>query len=74
MFLSGTVVPIASMPELMHALSLASPIRHYMEIALGIVLKGVGIERLWPQFVGLAVIGAALALAARQRLKRHLYA
>ncbi len=74
MFLSGTTVPIESMPEPMQVLSLASPIRHYMQIALGIVLKGVGIETLWPQFLGLAAIGAALALAARQRLKKHLYA
>lgn len=74
MFLSGTIVPLESMPEPMQALSAASPIRHYMEIALGVVLKGVGIEALWPQFAGLAAIGAALALAAFQRLKRHLYA
>lgn len=74
MFLSGTIVPIDTMPAALQALSLASPIRHYMEIALGIVLKGVGIATLWPQFAGLGAIGIALALAAFTRLRAHLYA
>ncbi len=74
MFLSGTIVPIDTMPAALQALSLASPIRHYMEIALGIVLKGVGLQTLWPQFAGLGAIGIALALAAFTRLRAHLYA
>jgi hypothetical protein len=45
-----------------------------MEIALGIVLKGVGFGVLWRHFAALAGIGAALMLLALPRLRRHLYA
>lgn len=31
------------------ALSLLSPLRYYLEIGLGVFLKGVGMKVLWPQ-------------------------
>jgi hypothetical protein len=33
---------------------------YYTDIILGIFLKGVGLSELWPQTVGLVVIGAVL--------------
>jgi len=57
MFLSGTLVPVESMPEILQTLSLASPLRHYMDVILGIFLKGAGITELWPQALALLVIG-----------------
>lgn len=60
MFLSGTLVPVESMPEPLQVLSLASPLRHYMTIILGIFLKGAGMSVLWPEALALAVIGALL--------------
>ena len=74
MFLSGTVVPIDTMAQPLQVLSLASPVRHYMEIALGVILKGVGLEGLWRQFAALAAIGGVLMLVGLSRLRRHLYA
>ena len=74
MFLSGTIVPLESMPVLMRWLSFVSPLRYHMEIALGIFLKGVGWSVLWPQFVGLIAIGALLLGWSLLRLRRHLYA
>jgi len=73
MFLSGTIVPIESMPAFLQMLSYLSPIRYYMEIALGILLKGVGLDVLWPEFFGLAVIGTALSAWSLMRLRTHLY-
>lgn len=58
MFLSGTLAPIASMPGFLQTLSLGSPLRYYMDVVLGIFLKGVGTEVLWPQALALAGIGA----------------
>jgi ABC-2 type transport system permease protein len=74
MFLSGTVVPVESMPQALQIISLASPLRYYMEIALGIFLKGVGWSVLWPQFLALLAIGTALTVWGLLRLKRRLYA
>lgn len=74
MFLSGTVVPVESMPRALQYLSLASPVRYYMEIALGIFLKGVGWSVLWPQFLALLAIGSGLAAWSLLRLRTRLYA
>jgi len=60
MFLSGTVVPVESMPEFLQWLSLASPLRYYMDVILGVFLKGAGLRELWPQALALFAIGAGL--------------
>ena len=48
--------------------------RYYMEVALGILLKGVGLNILWPQFVALAATAGVLGAWSIARLKRCLYA
>lgn len=60
MFLSGTVVSIKAMPAILQQLSLLSPLRYYVEIILGIFLKGIGLAELWPQTLSLLAIGAVL--------------
>jgi ABC-2 type transport system permease protein len=74
MFLSGTIVPLESTPFAMRALSYLSPVRYYMEVALGILLKGVGLKVLWPQFGALSATAALLGAWSTSRLKRYLYA
>lgn len=64
MFLSGTLAPVESMPEALQTLSLASPLRHYMDVILGVFLKGAGLAELWPQTLALAAIGAPLFAVA----------
>jgi drug efflux transport system permease protein len=73
MFLSGTIVPVESMPAAMQYLSLASPIRYYMEIALGTLLKGIGWGILWPKLVVLAVMSAVLLAWSLRRLRTRFY-
>ena len=74
MFLSGTIVPLESTPLAMRALSYLSPVRYYMEVALGVLMKGVGFDLLWPQLAALAATSAVLGAWSVARLKRHLYA
>lgn len=74
MFLSGTTVPVESIPAPMQWISWLSPVRHYMEIGLGVLMKGVGLEVLWPQFAVLALGTTILGGWSMTRLKRHLYA
>lgn len=71
MFLSGTLAPVASMPDFLQWLSLASPLRYYMDVILGVFLKGVGIAVLWPQAMALLVIGLALYAAAALVFRRN---
>lgn len=72
MFLSGTMVPISSMPPVLQWISFISPLRHYMEIVLGIFLKGVGMEVLWGHTLALATIGVAIFWISVRRLNKGL--
>lgn len=71
-FLSGSVVPIDSMPLPLQFLSLISPLRYLTQIGLGILLKGVGLEVLWPQALALALLGVALFSVSLVRFRRTL--
>lgn len=73
MFLSGTLVPIESMPEALQYLSYLSPVRYYMEITLGIFLKANGIKILWPKLVSLFAIGVLLFSFSLYRLGKKMY-
>ncbi|MGK7345444.1 MAG: ABC transporter permease [Candidatus Nitrospinota bacterium M3_3B_026] len=64
MFLSGTLAPIESMPEVLQDASLISPLRHYMDVILGVFLKGAGLAELWPQTIALLAIGTLLFAGA----------
>jgi ABC-2 type transport system permease protein len=70
-YLSGTFVPIESMPRILQNLSLVSPLRYYMDVILGVFLKGAGMTELWPQALALLGIGTILygasAMAFRAR-------
>jgi ABC-2 type transport system permease protein len=58
--LSGAIAPIETMPKFFQYLSLLNPLRHYIAIIRGILLKGVGLEALWGH--ALALVGFAIVL------------
>jgi ABC-2 type transport system permease protein len=58
--LSGTWTPMESMPAWLRALMYLSPLRHFIEIAYGILLRGAGFGLLWPSVLPMAAIGVAL--------------
>jgi ABC-2 type transport system permease protein len=71
-FLSGFFFPLEAMPEWLQAISLAFPLRYFLIIVRGIVLKGVGIEALWPEVLALAVFALIVTLAASRRFRKRL--
>ncbi|MBW7950060.1 MAG: ABC transporter permease [Pseudorhodoplanes sp.] len=71
MFLSGTIVPVESMPAALQTVSLASPLRHYLDVILGLFLKGSGPRELWPQAVALLIIGMPLFVVAALIFRRR---
>jgi ABC-2 type transport system permease protein len=72
MLLSGYLFPIASMPPAAQVLSLANPLRHFLVIVRGVFLKGIGLEVLWPQMLGLLGLGIALLTLSAARVKTRL--
>jgi ABC-2 type transport system permease protein len=70
LMLSGGMTPRESMPEWVQQVMLAAPTTHFVMLAQGILFRGGGIEVVWPQFLALAVIGAALFGVALVRFRK----
>ncbi len=60
--LSGATTPVEAMPAWMQPITWFNPIRHFTIIARATLMKGSGIDVLWPNF--LALIGFALVLVS----------
>lgn len=69
--LSGTWTPMESMPAWLRALMYLSPLRHFIEIAYGILLRGAGFGILWTSALPMAAIGAALFALGLARFRRQ---
>jgi ABC-2 type transport system permease protein len=59
-YLSGFIFPIENMPAAIQPLTYAIPVRYYLVIVRGILLKGVGLDVLWPQAAALLGLGVAI--------------
>lgn len=65
--LSGVLTPLRAMPGWLAWLTWLNPVRFYVEVLRGVLLKGAGLTDLWLQFLLLAVFGAGvLAIASRR--------
>lgn len=69
MLLSGFLFPVGSMPELFQWLTLANPMRHYLEIVRAVFLKGAGFEALEQQYAALLLLGTVIFGAAVLRFR-----
>jgi ABC-2 type transport system permease protein len=70
--LSGFLYPVDTMPEVFQKLTLANPLRHFLEIVRAIFLKGSGVGDLWVQFTVLAGMAAVGLTVAASRFKASL--
>lgn len=65
--LCGATTPISSMPTFVQWLTYLDPLRYFIEVCRGVLLKGVGIETLWPQVLILLSFATVLmSLSIRQ--------
>ncbi|HEY5427390.1 MAG TPA: ABC transporter permease, partial [Candidatus Tumulicola sp.] len=53
--LSGAFTPIQAMPKWLQPLTLLNPIAYFATIVRGALIKGSGIDVLWPDFLGLGL-------------------
>ncbi len=70
--LSGFATPIENMPEIFQYITYANPLRYFLVIVRGIFLKGVGMDVLWPQILGLLVLGVTILVLSSLRFKKRL--
>ncbi len=69
---SGFGFPISTMPQWLQLTTFLSPLRYFLIVLRGVYLKGVGFDLLWPQFVGMAVIGITLLTVSVFRFRKVL--
>ena len=67
--LSGFMFPRQAMPALAQWIGAALPLTYFLQILRGVLLKGVGIEQLWPQ--ALVLVGFAVALIVLSVARFH---
>ena len=60
-----------ALPDWVNILMLLSPLRHFIEIAYGILLKGAGLDVLWSQTLAMAALGGALFGFGTWRFRRQ---
>jgi ABC-2 type transport system permease protein len=71
-YLSGLLFPIEGMPEPAQYLARLLPITYFLRIVRGIVLKGVGLQHLWPEVWPLVLFGAVIFTLSVLRFRKSL--
>jgi ABC-2 type transport system permease protein len=69
-YLSGFIFPIENMPAAIQPVTYLVPVRYYLVIVRGILLKGVGLDVLWPDAAALLAIGTGLLVLATLRSRK----
>jgi ABC-2 type transport system permease protein len=70
--LSGFIFPRDAMPLIIKGISYLIPLSYFLEIVRGIMLKGVGMQYLWPNVAALLVFMFVLITLATKRFKKSL--
>ncbi|MEW6494609.1 MAG: ABC transporter permease [Cyanobacteriota bacterium] len=70
--LCGATTPISAMPTFVQWLTYLDPLRYFVEVARGILLKGVGLEALWPQVLILLGFATVLMTLSIRQFRRQL--
>ncbi len=71
-FLSGFAFPIENMPEWIQPITYLIPLRYYLTILRGVILKGDGLLQLLPETLTLLGIGILILSASSLRFKKRL--
>jgi ABC-2 type transport system permease protein len=70
--LSGALAPLESMPPLFLTLSLFNPLRYYIVCLKGVLLKGVGLEYLYPHVLVLFCFAFILLTLSASRFRKQM--
>jgi ABC-2 type transport system permease protein len=71
-YLSGLLFPIEGMPRGAQYIAAVIPLTYYLKVVRGIILKGVGLEYLWPNLLPLTAFGAVVFTLAVLRFRKQL--
>ena len=69
---TGYAAPVESMPQIIQHVANVIPAYHWLTILRGVLLKGVGLEVLWPNVLALAVLGLVIGTFSLRYVRRAL--
>ena len=71
LLLSGITSPYESMPKWVQTVMTFSPLRYYIDITYGVMLKGAGLDLLWKPVGAMLLLGGALFGFGMWRFRRQ---
>ncbi len=72
MTFSGYLVRVKNLPVALRAIAQVVPFRHYLTIIRGVMLKGAGLDVLWPHAVAMLLMGLLVTAVAVRNLSQSL--
>jgi len=70
--LSGATTPLEAIPKWMQPLTDLNPVKHFAVLARGVMLKGVGLSVLYPNFLALVAFTIVLVGVSAWRFRKQL--
>ncbi len=71
-YLSGFAFPIENMPKIIQYISYLIPLRYFITIIRGVILKGIGFKELWQEATVLLFMGIAILFLSSLRFRKKL--
>jgi ABC-2 type transport system permease protein len=71
-YLSGFAFPIENMPKIIQYISYLIPLRYFIAIIRGVILKGIGFNELWREAMVLLLMGIAILFLSSLRFRKKL--
>lgn len=71
-FLSGFAFPIENMPKIIQYVTYIIPLRYFITIIRGVILKGIGFAELWSQLLILLIMGVGILFLSSLRFRKRL--
>jgi len=69
--LSGALTPIEAMPKWIQPITLLNPIAHFASVARAVLVKGAGLDVVYPHLLALAVLAVGLVGVSAWRFRRQ---
>jgi ABC-2 type transport system permease protein len=70
--LSGALAPLDSIPRPLQIISYLNPLRYYIECIRNILLRGVGLDVIWPNVLALLVFSVLFLVSSAYQFRRQL--
>lgn len=68
---SGFFIPIQNMPDLVQYMTYLNPVRYFMSVIRGIMMKGAGVDTLYPNIIAMVIFSVLIFTVASLRFAKR---